>query len=142
MSIIDDAIVKLQAHALALTERAAKIKGAPAYPPEDAAVLPLAVTRIMGGEVTLDSASNARLIFTLETTFHVSRISLRSAYTQLDLIIPEFSLRLAGDPTLGGTVSTIVSPISFTTYGTEWNKIKTMAAEFRILVKFMEAPTT
>ena len=140
MSIIDDAIVKLQAHALALST--INVRGAPAYPTDDATILPLVITHITEGTVMADSATNARLLYTIAVDFHVSRISMRSAYTDVDKIIPEFSLRLAGDPTLGGTVDTIVFPFSFSVSGAMWNKQTTHMVSFKIPVKFMEAPTT
>ena len=46
MSLIDDAIVKIQTHALAVAYNSSSetIKSAPSYPVESAAVLPLAIT--------------------------------------------------------------------------------------------------
>lgn len=137
MSIIDDAIVKLQAHALALTT--VTVRGAPSYPCEDASVLPLAVAHIVEGTGQADEATTCRMLLTVGVDFHVSRVSLKSAYTQLDLIIPEFLKRLAADPTLGATVDTIVFPVSFTVSATQWDRVETQMAGFRIQLKFRES---
>jgi hypothetical protein len=140
MSIIDDAIVKLQAHALALST--VTIRGAPSYPVEDAAVLPLAITHIESGTGQADDASTARLLITLSVDFHVDRLSIKSAYTQLDLIIPEFLKRLAGDPTLGATVDTIVFPVTFQVMPAQWDKVVTQMVSFKVPVKYREGPIT
>jgi hypothetical protein len=72
----------------------------------------------------------------------VDRLSIKSAYTQLDLIIPEFLKRLAGDPTLGGTVDTIVFPVSFSVQPAQWDKVVTQMVSFKVPVKYREGPIT
>jgi hypothetical protein len=139
-SIIEDAVARLQYHALALTSET--VKGAPTYPVDDASVLPLAIAYISEGTSQADDATNTRMLFTLAVDIHVSRLSLKSAYTQLCNIIPEYCKRLAGDPTLNGKVDTIVFPISFTVSPAQWDRIITQMVSFKIPVKFMEAPTT
>jgi hypothetical protein len=67
---------------------------------------------------------------------------MKSAYTQINLIIPEFLERLAGDPTLGGDVDTIVFPVSFAVSATQWNTIATQMVSFTIPVKYRESPIT
>ncbi len=138
MSVIDDAIKKLQAHALACTSTT--IKAAPDYPPEDASILPLAVAYIAEGTGQADNATTARLLLTVNVDIHFSRVSLKSAYTQLNAIIPEYLKRLAGDPTLGGTVETINFPVSFRVVPAEWGSLVTSMAQFQVPLKFMETP--
>lgn len=140
MSIIDDAIVKIQTHALALSDE--DIKGAPNYPVEDASVLPLVITYIAEGTGQADDATEARLLLTIGCDFHVNRSPIKGAYEQLQGIIPEFLRRLAGDPTLGATVDTIVFPVSFTVQPAQWNTVTTQMAAFRIQLKFREDPIT
>lgn len=137
MSVIDDAIKKLQAHALACTSTT--IKAAPDYPPEDASILPLAITYIAEGTGRADNATTARLLFTVNVDIHFSRVTLKSAYTQLNAIIPEYLERLAADPTLGGTVETINFPISFRVVPAEWGSLVTSMVQFQIPLKFMES---
>ena len=50
--------------------------------------------------------------------------------------------RLAGDPTLGGTVDTIVFPVSFAVSAVQWNTIPTQMISFTIPVKYRESPIT
>ena len=140
MSIIDDAVARLQYHALAITS--ATVRGAPSYPVEDASVLPLAIAYISDGTGSIDDSTTARLILTLKVDFHVNRISMKSAYTELNNIIPEYLRRLAADPTLNGKVDTIVFPISFQVMPAQWDRIVTQMASFSIPCKFRETPTT
>jgi hypothetical protein len=140
MSIIDDAIGRLQYHALAITSET--VRGAPSYPTEDASVLPLAIAYIANGTGSADDASTARLLLTVNVDFHVNRMSMKSAYTQLNNIIPEYLRRLAGDPTLNAKVDTIVFPVSFTVMPAQWDKVVTQMASFQVPLKFRETPTT
>ena len=139
-SIIDDAVARLQYHALALTSET--VRGAPSYPTEDASVLPLAITYIANGTGSVDDATTARLLLTVNVDFHVSRVSMKSAYTQLNNIIPEYLKRLAGDPTLNGKVDTIVFPVTFQVMPAQWDRLTTQMASFSIPCKFRETPTT
>lgn len=140
MSVIDDAIVKIQTHALAIT--AEEIRSAPSKPIESASVLPLAITYIAEGSAQADDITTCRLLYTINTDFHVRRDIMKAAYTQLDNIIPEFCQRLAGDPTLGGTVDTIVFPISFSVGPAQWDAVVTQMASFSIPIKIITTPTT
>jgi hypothetical protein len=140
MSIIDDAILQLQTHALAITSE--EVRAAPSYPVESAAVLPLAIAYIAEGTGSVDDATTARLLLTVNVDFHVRRDSMKSAYTQLNNIIPEYLKRLAGDPTLGATVDTINFPVSFTVTPAAWDTVVTQMASFSIPLKFRESPTT
>lgn len=140
MSVLDNAIVKLQAHALALAT--ITIKGAPSYPTEDAAVLPLAIAHVADGTGQADESTTCRMLVNLHVDFHVSRVTMKSSYTQINLIIPEFLERLAGDPTLGATVDTIVFPVSFAVSAVQWNTIPTQMVSFTIPVKYRESPIT
>ena len=139
-SIIDDAVARLQYHALALTSET--VRGAPSYPTEDASVLPLAITHIANGTGSVDDATTARLLLTVNVDFHVSRVSMKSAYTQLNNIIPEYLKRLAGDPTLNGKVDTIVFPVTFAVMPAQWDRVVTQMASFSVPLKFRETPTT
>ena len=140
MSVIDDAIIQLQTHALAITSET--IRSAPYKPIEGAPVLPLAIAYIAEGTGQADDITTARLLLTVNVDFHVRRDSMKSAYTQLNNIIPEYLQRLAGDPTLGGNVDTIMFPVSFTVAPAQWDAIVTQMASFSIPLKFLETPTT
>ena len=143
MSLIDDAIVKIQTHALAVAYNSSNetIKSAPSLPVESAAVLPLAITYIAKGEFQADNITDTRLLYTINTDFHVRRDIMKIAYSQLDVIIPDFSKRLAGDPTLGETVDTVVFPVSFEVGPAQWDAIVTQMASFSIPIKIKTTPT-
>ena len=140
MSIIDDAVSRLQYHALAIT--GTTVRGAPSYPTEDASVLPLAIAYISDGTGNIDDSTTARLLMTVKVDFHVNRMSMKSAYTELNNIIPEYLRRLAGDPTLNGKVDTIIFPVSFTVTPAQWDRAVTQMVSFSVPLKFRETPTT
>lgn len=140
MSIADNAIQRLQTLALAITSE--KIRGAPSYPVEDASVLPLSIAYWGSGSGQADEATTVRMLINAKVDFHVSTISLKSAYSQINNIIPEYIQRLAGDPTLNGTVDTIVFPVTFEVNPAMWSKVTTLMASFTVPLKFRESPTT
>jgi hypothetical protein len=140
MSIIDDAVARLQYHALAITSTT--VRGAPSYPVEDATVLPLAIAYISEGTGSADDSTTARLLLTVKVDFHVSRMSMKSAYTELNNIIPEYLRRLAGDPTLNGKVDTIIFPVTFAVMPAQWDRVVTQMASFSVPLKFRDTPTT
>lgn len=139
MSVIDDAILQLQTNALAITSE--EVRAAPSYPVESASVLPIAIAYIAEGTGQADDVTTARLLLTVNVDFHVRRDTMKSAYTQLNNIIPEFLQRLAGDPDLGG-YATIVFPVSFTVTPAQWDAVVTQMASFAVPLKFLETPTT
>jgi len=132
MSIIDDAIARLQALALASTY----IKGAPNYPPEDAGVLPMAVAYISGGNANEINATDLKFIMNVTVDIHISNVILKESYTRVNAIIPDYIKRLGGDPTLNGTVSTIVFPIDFVVGPDEWGSIPDTMIRFIVPIKF------
>jgi hypothetical protein len=67
---------------------------------------------------------------------------MKSAYTQLNNIIPEFLQRLAGDPTLSGNVDSIVFPVTFNVSAAQWDRVVTQMASFAEALKRRKAPTT
>lgn len=137
MSTIDNAVLRLQALALQVSG----IKAAPNYPVEDATVLPLAIAHISSGEGSAQDATFCKLLYTISVDFHVSRISLKQAYKELDAIIPAYHKLLAGDPTLGGAVDTIIFPVPVQVAPAEWDSVITEAAFFTVQIKSLEAPT-
>ena len=143
MSLIDDAIVKIQTIPLPCQYNSSgdTVRSAPSYPAESADVMPLAITYIAEGSAQADDVTTARLLYTINTDFHVSRISMKSAYSQLDTIIPDFCRRLAGDPTLTATVDTIVFPVTFTVGPAQCDAAVTQMASFQIPIKIISTPT-
>lgn len=144
MSIIDDAINRLQAIALLYVDPSTSkplIKAAPDYPVGDASVIPLAIAHIADGSLNVDNASDARLLLTVHVDVHFNRQSIKDSYTKIDKFIPDYLQRLAGDPTLNGKVDTINFPVYFTVSPADWGSITTQMVSFQIPLKFKESPT-
>lgn len=138
-TVIDTAIARLQDIALQVSG----VKAAPDYPIDDAAgTLPLAIAHVTGATVTAEDATQTRFLITANVDFHVSRQSLRQAYTSLDTIIIDYGRRLAGDPTLNGTVDTIVFPVGVTVIPAQWDRVITQMASFQIQFKSLTTPST
>lgn len=68
MSIYGDAIVKIQAHILALVD--VDINAAPDNPTEGAETLPMAISYIANGTATAESADTVRILPTVYTDIH------------------------------------------------------------------------
>ena len=134
MSDIDDVITRLQT--LALLSADVTVKSAPQTPPESAAVLPLSVAWISGGQWEAVTYGDVKMILNIRVDIHVSRTNNKSAFTQINGIIPDFMKRLAGDPSLNGEASTIVFPATVEVSPAEWKNIQTRMAAFTIPVKF------
>lgn len=139
MAITDTAIARIQAIALAC----ANIKAAPTTPVDDAGVLPMAITHITAGTFTEVNFTDGKLMCNVNADFHFDRQILRLTYERIDTLIPEFLQRLGGDPTLAGSVSTIVFPVVFQVAPAQWDSIVTQMVTFTIPLKFdLLSPTT
>jgi hypothetical protein len=138
MSVIDDAVAKLQDHILACTTVTVRL--APDYPVSDASMLPISIAHLVEGSGQADDASSARLLVTANVDVHFSRQSLKDAYQKIDAIAVEYLRRLAGDPTLGGTIDTIVFPVSFTVSPAQWDAIQTHMITFIVPFKELTTP--
>jgi hypothetical protein len=140
MSVIDLAIARLQDIALSCTDVA--ITHAPDYPIEDATTLPLAIAHIVGGQGTADNASTARLDLTISVDIHLPRVNIKDTYQKIDALIPEYLRRLCGDPTLNGTVDTIVFPVPVLVSPAQWDTLTTQMVSFTVPIKAIETPIT
>ena len=136
--MIDAAIQRLQAIALECDD--VTIKHAPDYPTEDAAVLPFSIAHLGSGTAQADNATTCRFLPIVFVDFHFSRVSIGNAYKQIDKVAIEYTRRLAGDPTLGGAVDTIVFPISFQVLAAEWDRVSTQMLRFSVPLKTLENP--
>lgn len=144
MSVIDSAISRLQAIAIACTlsstDSTIMLKAAPDKPIEDAAALPMAIAHLGNGEGTANNATTLQLMPTVYVDVHFSRISMKYTYSLIDEFIPQYMKRLAGDPTLAGAVDTIVFPVSWTIGAAEWDKTVTQMVRFTVPLKTLETP--
>lgn len=131
MSDIDNAIARLQDLALACTD----IKHAPDYPVEDASVLPIAIAHVRNGNFSADDATAYRALDVINVDVHFARMFMKDTYTRINRFVPEFQARLAGDPTLNGTVNTIVFPATYDVAPAQWDSVTTQMVQFSITVK-------
>lgn len=131
MSDIDSAIARLQDLAVACTD----IKHAPDYPIEDAAVLPVTIAHLRQGTFQADDATSNRALDVINVDAHFPRMFMKDTYTRINRFVPEFQTRLTGDPTLNGTVDTIVFPVSYEVAPAQWDSVTTQMVQFSITVK-------
>lgn len=127
---VNAAILDLQSKALALSG----MKYAPDSPPEATSAFPFAVSYEASGNLQLRSSGYADDLATIFTEFHVSRQILPKAIETAMAFRDPFLKSIIADPTLGGTVSTIVS-INKNFGFLEWAKIETVGYRFSITVK-------
>lgn len=157
MSSIDSAIARLQDIALALstiTDTAGNpvaIANAADYPVENVPPFPCAIAYLGGGDFNLTNASLHHNFPIINVEFHFSRTNIKQAYQQANAVAIEFPQRLAGDPTLNGTVATIVggaeSRIQYTVRPFPWREqsatqsalLSTMIM-FNIPIKLLKSP--
>jgi hypothetical protein len=141
--MIDDAIQRLQEHALACSYGEGRVKYAPDYPVDSAAVLPMSIAHFGGGEFTAMNATTCQFMPNVFVDFHFNRSVLATAYRQIDAVVLDFAKRLSGDPTLGDVVDTIVFPVAFSEpQAIEYNTIQTLMIRFTVPLKTLETPTT
>ena len=140
MSVIDNAIANLQDKILACTT--VTIRQAPDYPVPDATMLPIAITHLTNGEVTASNGSMTKFLITAQVDVHFARNSIKDAYQKIDALAIEFLQRLAGDPTLGGTVETVVFPVLFDVSPTQWDNVATQMISFTVQFKGLLTPIT
>jgi len=95
----------------------------------------MSVAWISGASVTAVAYGDVKMFLTIRVDIHVNLKTLKSAYTQINGIIPDFLSRLCGDPDLNGEVSTITFPVSVEVSPMEWNNLDTLMAAFTVPVK-------
>lgn len=135
MSVIDEAIQRIQDLVTSCTS--VTIKTAPDYPPEDASVLPMSVTHI-GGGTAIPVGGVGQFQINIFCDVFLANVNLKDTYTKIDNLVPDFVLKLIGDPTLNGKVTTVNYPISIASpTGINYNGVATMMVRFTIPCKFM-----
>ena len=143
MADVRDAIVKIQAIARALSG----MKEAPDDARGAMNAYPFAVSYPGTGNFNISPATNMQGIHELITEMHVaSETDLQQAIKHVQSFIGPFANDLLNDPTLGGTISTMVTgadgpPVSYTFVSGNYNGIKTIALRWRIKVKMQAAIT-
>jgi hypothetical protein len=138
MSVVDSAIARMQDLVQACTSVTVKL--APDYPISDASMLPLSIAHLVEGSGQADTADQTRLLLTANVDIHFSRQSLKDAYQKIDAVAVEYLQRLAGDPTLNGTIDTIVFPVTFSVTPAQWDNVQTQMITFVIPFKELTTP--
>jgi hypothetical protein len=109
---------------------------APEYAPESANQFPFAVSYYETGETTL-MAGWRKGLHTVACNIYVARQMLPTALKQAMPFYERFMAAIEDDPTLGGTVSTIVSPVKHSfgwiNYGGQNNVL--LGWRFQVTVK-------
>jgi hypothetical protein len=158
MSSIDTAIARIQDIALALSTltdaagNAITLSNAADYPVENVPPFPACISYLGGGDFQLTNATIHHNFPIINVEFHVSRVNIKQAYMQVNAIAIEFPQRLAGDPTLNGTVTTIVggaeSRIQYTVRPFTWREqtqtqapILSQMILFTVPIKLLKTPT-
>jgi hypothetical protein len=139
---VDGAIARLQALARACSS--VTIKSAPDYPVENAEPLPFSIAHLVSGNGIAQNATSTKLIMTAGVDFLFTRDNLKLAYQQSDAIAFEYMQRLHGDPTLNGTIDTIImtndQPATFSVEPFEWGAVTLHGLLFTIAFKTLETP--
>lgn len=119
-------------------------KSFPDFPVEHADAFPMSIAYMSGGKFIATNYTTTHLFPVIRAEFHFSRVNLKKAYQDIYNVAVEFSTRLAGDPTLNGTVNTIVStddqPLEWVCRPFEWGAVKSEAMIFEIPIKLLETP--
>jgi hypothetical protein len=143
-SEIDNAVARLADLALGMTT--ITLKSAPDYMVENVEPCPFAAIYASGARVYATNSTVLHNFVTIAVEFHVSRVNIKLMQQQANAIMYEFPRRLAGDPTLNGTVETILfsadNPIEATSGPFEWGQVTTHRILFPVPVKFRPAPQT
>lgn len=144
MSIIDNAIARIQDIAQACTT--VTIKSAPDYPIENADPFPMSIVFVSNISAMATNASTVTMFPVLSMEIHFSRVNLKDTYQKLNEIMIEFPRRIAGDPTLGGAVDTVIMSGDERLEGTvtpfDWGKVQSEMLKFNIKFKTLQTPIT
>ncbi len=139
---IDLAITRLQDLIMECTT--VTIKSAPDYPIENADPFPMSIAYVSGVSAYAMNGSTTVVFPVITLEIHFSRVNLKDVYTKLNAIALELPKRLAGDPTLNGTVDTVImtrdEPLEGTITPFDWGGVKSEMLKFQIRVKMLETP--
>jgi len=141
---IDNAIARLQDLVQECTTLT--IKSAPDYPIENADPFPMSVAYLSAGDFEFTNASMTRIFPVLTLEIHFSRVNIKNAYQNINAIALELPRRLAKDPTLNGTVSTMIATkdqrARWEVAPFDFGKVQSQMLKFEIPFKTLQTPTS
>lgn len=141
-NVLDNAAAALQDHVDACTT--VTFKSFPDYPIENADPFPMSVCYVIGGSFTFTNGTIHHHFPILRMEMHFSRVNIKKVYQDINAVLIELPKRLAGDPTLGGNVDTIVAtrdnPITYTVTSFDFGKVMSQMVQIDIPIKTLQAP--
>lgn len=144
-TFLDNAIANLQ-NIVQLCSTDYPIKSAPDYPIENADPFPMSVAYIGSSRIRFTNASTTHIFPTIILEIHFSRVNIKDTYQAINNMTQELPRRLAADPTLGGTVSTIIATadqeLESEVGPFDWGNVKSQMLKFTIPVKSLQNPIT
>lgn len=141
---LDDAVSRIQE--IVNECSSVKFMSYPEYPIENADPFPMSVCFVDNGTFNFTNATIHHNFPVIRLELHFSRINLKQAYQQINALVIELPRRLAGDPTLGGNIETVLAtkdqPAAYRVLDFEYGKIKSKMLLFMIPVKTLKSPLT
>lgn len=141
---IDNAVAELQRIVSEITD--VTIKSFPEYPIENADPFPFSAAYLSTGEAEFTNASMTKIFPVLTLELHFNRTKLADAYKKINAVAIELPCRLAKDPTLAGTVSTIIATkeqrMTWEVVPFEYGAVKSQMLKFNIPFKTLQTPTS
>lgn len=127
MADLSSAIVYIQA----LMRQVEGVKAAPDYPPEQLDPFPFVVAFPGSGTWAFGGGGFARGLHTIELQVHIARKDLPHDVEAITKFVDLIPLKLLGDPTLGGTISTF-GTVRYEFVPMVWNSVSTIGVRFFI----------
>jgi hypothetical protein len=137
---VQAAITALQALVNAVTG----IREAPSYSSEAPQVFPMSLCLPYEGELDILSAGQAQKnLATVTLDIHVARRDMKWDIRTLTPYVDSICNVLAKNPTISGSVSTIIYPIRWNVIAVDWaqGNVKTICVRFYVTFKLIAATT-
>lgn len=118
------------------------IKSAPEQPPESSSAFPFGIVYPDSGQIEAEYSFTSKAIHNLAIEVHFNRSNLPQAVKEMVPVITLIKQALIEDPTLAGTVDTIVATsenrIEYTVINADYAGVQTLVLRFVVTVKVRE----
>lgn len=125
-----------------LAETITGIKAAPDYPPESVSAYPFVLTYPSGGNLEWEPGLIFKGLHQITCELHFDRAVLPKAIKTMIPFIKSFADKIKADPTLGGTVDTIVASantkIEYAILFQQFAKVPEVVIQFKFTCKIRE----